>query len=417
MFIFFKGSKMNRKLLLGGLSLILTAVSAYALPAFARQTGLDCMACHFQHYPSLNNFGRSFKAAGYTMTGKQGLIDGDRLSLSEVLNAGITTKIRYQKSNGPTTTTNNDTTNDGQLKFPDELLLQFAGRISENIGFMTDINLNSGDESVIESFKMSFIYNVLGINVGAIPFTTGTQGVAYGFELLNTGALRGQRVVEARKTFSAQQYIGTATMAEGAAFVASNSLFFVNVSMWSPRSVDSQTDGSPTATYIRAAITPMLGEWDLGAGVQYWTGTATQDSNVTDIGENIDTKAWAIDAQAQGYVGTFPLGVYFSHAQADASTAGSTNLFNSGTDNAKTATALSAELGVMPERATLTLGYRIGDNGQATNSSDDGVLLAASYQIVRNVQLQFNHEIYLGDATDNSDKGNQLTTIMLFASF
>jgi len=398
--------------------ILMCATAAEAMPAFARQTGMECSSCHFQHYPSLRETGRAFKASGYTMVGKQGLIDADSLSLPEVLNAGITTKIRYQKSNGPTTTTNNDKTNDGQLQFPDEFLLQFAGRISKNIGFILDINLNNGGESVLESAKIPIIYDVSGINVGVIPFTTFGQGVAYGFELLNTGAVRGQRIIEARKSFSAQQYLGTATMAEGVAFVASNSLFFANISKWSPRSVDSDTDGSPSATYLRAAITPMVGAWDLGLGIQYWTGQATQDSAVAGTGIDVDTDAWSVDAQAQGRVGSFPLGVYFSHAQADGSpTSGNKNLFNSA-PNTKSATALSAELGVMPEIATVTLGYRKGDNGKATKSTDDVILLGATYQLAENFQLQINHELYSGDATSSSTgNGDQLTTLMLFAAF
>ncbi len=400
------------------LATFIVATPSEAMPAFARQTGMECSSCHFQHYPSLNETGRAFKASGYTMMGKQGLIDADSLSIPEVLNAGITTKIRYQKSNGPATTTNSYKTNDGQLQFPDEFLLQLAGRASKNIGFILDINLNNSGESVLESAKVPIIYDVSGINIGLIPFTTVTQGVSYGFELLNTGAVRGQRIIEARKSFSAQQYIGTATMAEGAAFVASNSLFFANVSKWSPRSVDSNTEGSPSATYLRAAVTPMVGAWDLGLGVQYWTGQATQDSTTAGTGIDVDTDAWSVDAQAQGSVGRFPLGVYFSHAQADGSpTSGNKNLFNSNSET-KSATAISAELGVIPRAATLTLGYRNGDNGKTTKSSDDAILLGGTYQLAENFQLQINHELYSGDATSSSTgNGDQLTTLMLFAAF
>ncbi|MDO8452986.1 MAG: hypothetical protein Q7S59_00275 [Sulfurimonas sp.] len=394
------------------------ATPSEAMAAFARQTGMSCTSCHFQHYPLLNETGRAFKSGGYTMMGKQGLIDGDGLSIPEVLNVGLTTKIRYQKSNGPATTTKNDNTNDGQLQFPDEFLLQLGGRISENIGFIADINLNNGGESVMEGAKIPFIYNVSGINIGVIPFTTVTQGVAYGFELLNTGAVRGQRAVEARKTFSAQQYINTANAAEGAAIVASNSLFFANISKWSPRSVTSTTDGTPSATYLRAAITPTVGAWDLGLGLQLWTGKATQDSAVAKTGEDVDTKAWSLDAQAQGSVATLPLGIYFTHAQADASSTGSVNLFNSSTDHAKSATTLLAELGVMPSKATVTLGYRNGDNGKATNSADNALLVGGSYQIVKNVQLQLNQEFLSGDGISSSTgNGDQLTTLMLFAAF
>lgn len=42
--------------------------SAQAIPSFARQTGLECNACHTA-YPQLNAFGREFKANGYSFGG------------------------------------------------------------------------------------------------------------------------------------------------------------------------------------------------------------------------------------------------------------------------------------------------------------------------------------------------------------
>jgi hypothetical protein len=47
------------------------APEASAIPAFARQTGMACSACHQQHYPVLNGFGQAFKSAGYSMMGSQ----------------------------------------------------------------------------------------------------------------------------------------------------------------------------------------------------------------------------------------------------------------------------------------------------------------------------------------------------------
>ncbi len=47
---------------------LFAAPSAQALPAFARQTGLDCVACHAGgQFPELNSFGRMFKLTGYTL--------------------------------------------------------------------------------------------------------------------------------------------------------------------------------------------------------------------------------------------------------------------------------------------------------------------------------------------------------------
>lgn len=68
---------MRQKVCLVGIALvfiitafILSAHDAEAVPAFARQTGLSCSTCHFQHFPALNAFGRSFKAGGLHYGGR-----------------------------------------------------------------------------------------------------------------------------------------------------------------------------------------------------------------------------------------------------------------------------------------------------------------------------------------------------------
>ncbi len=58
-----KHTAWSLQLLLG---LSLTAPAAYAVPSFARQTGLACEACHTV-FPELTHFGRMFKANAYTL--------------------------------------------------------------------------------------------------------------------------------------------------------------------------------------------------------------------------------------------------------------------------------------------------------------------------------------------------------------
>lgn len=399
-------------LLAGALAGVAMAPQAFAIPGYARQTGMACNACHFQSYPAMNTFGRAFKASGYTMIGSQQMIEGSEgLSLPATLNAGVVTKIRYQKSNGTKTAAGAATsTNDGQLQFPDEMLLMVGGRVSENIGVQLEMDLTGGNP-VVANFKMPFIYDAGAVKAGVIPFTTAGQGVAYGFELMNTGAVRGARIMEARKSFSAQQYINTGSDAQGIAVVASNSMFFANFSKWSPRKI-GDASGSPTANYLRLAVTPNLGNWDAGVGVQSWSGSATQGLAYK------QTKAYAIDAQAQGEVATIPLGIYLTHANASASVAGATpNLFNSQA-KAMTATTIAGQLGVMPGKVTLLMAYRKGDNGKATANGDNSLMVGGTYQVVQNVQLQLNHEMFSGSAYDGAPaNGNRLTTLMLFAAF
>jgi len=48
----------------------LVPLNSYAVPSFARQTGMDCAACHIS-FPELTPFGRDFKLNGYTLGERQ----------------------------------------------------------------------------------------------------------------------------------------------------------------------------------------------------------------------------------------------------------------------------------------------------------------------------------------------------------
>lgn len=423
--------------------------NAYAVPAFARQTGLACNTCHFQHFPVLNEFGRSFKSGGYTTVGGQSLLEGDFLSLPSVLNASIVTKIMYEKTNGKDKLV--DERNSGGLQFPNEGAILFGGRVGEHMGFLFETQLVEASEVGWASFKIPFTYEVASeTKLGIVPFTTDAGGAAYGFDLLNTGAMRMQRPLEHRTETSAQQYISTdeSNVATGFAFVASNPIGYVNFTLWSPEHVT--TDAKPYLQYYRAVLTPKVGSWDLGIGGQVWDGEThyTEDaitgvctaaniasSECGTLGEEFDitmparakvrVDAWAIDAQAQGNVGGMPLGAYLTYAVAEKTGTGAnavTNLFNSRTTDDKKAWTALVELGVMPGRATVAAAYRRGENGAAANNVQTATTLGASYLFTQNVQFMINHTWYNGSyydlAANNEDKaGDQRTTLMMFAAF
>src|SRR3989337_1965490 len=411
---------MRQKIYLLG-ALIVFLISAFvfsvpdaeAIPAFARQTGLSCSTCHFQHFPSLNAFGRSFKAGGYTMVGGQSMIEGDMLSMPSVLNASIVLKLRYQKTNG-----SDDTETDkGELQFPDEAALFLGGRRGYHVGFGYEMGLAGEGANNFTSFKMPFVFDAAGMKLSAIPFNTDALGVSFGFELLNTGAQRTQRAIEHRSEMSAQQYIGTATAAEGIAFVAANNMGFVNVSLWAPS--HTAKDIGPMSKYVRVAATPTVGDWDLGGGIQWWGGTTGIASDADLVAGSYPTHAWALDEQAKGSVSSMPLGVYVSYASAEKTKAGEPdNIFNSEA-NDKTAWALIGELGVIPNKTTVSLAYRSGDKGTPTDSEQTALTLGVSHLTAQNLQFQLNHSLYGGDAYDPkpASGGDQQTTLMLFTAF
>lgn len=404
------------------LSFLLLPDSAEAVPAFARQTGQACNSCHYQHFPALNQFGRAFKTGAYTLGGGQDMLEADMLNLPVALNATLVTKIRYKKSNGDDTSAG---TNRGQLEFPDEGALLIGGRAGDNVGFLIELQLKDPNGSAWASFKVPFIYVLEssalgGATLGVTPFTTDAAGASYGHELLNTGALRMQRVLESRKEISAQQYINTAMAATGITFSLTQPSYFANFTAWSPE--HGTTDASPPLYYLRGAYMPAIMGWDLGVGFQWWDGDTKSGSGAGPCGiSKCAAEAFALDAQAQGTVGTFPVGVYLSYAQA-AKSGTVANLFNSSTNDDRTAFAILGELGVIPNKLTLALAFRLGDNGAATENEENATTLGAIYMLAQNIQLQLNHSFYSGDFYDNPANnegadGDNLTTLMLFAAF
>ena len=380
--------------------------SAYATPSFSRQMGVSCTACHSQNsYPALNAFGRKFKASGFTMMGPQGLVEsseangsekGNLLSLPDTLNASFIAKIRVQAGDE----------SDTKLEFPDEAAVIIGGRVSKHIGTFIEIGYNADkDKFTLANFKMPITYEFNEYTLGLVPYRTEGFGAAASFEVLNTGAVRGSRVLEERKVISAQQYIGTAHEAEGLGIYLYTDLWHVVYSAYMP-TIGTVSDYSP-AHYFRAAMTPTVGAWDVGFGVQIWTGTATYDQD----GPNKDkTDAYAVDFQAMGNINDVPVSFFATYANAKNDT---DSIYFSGVDD-KTAATFVTEVGVLPSLLNLSAGFRIADNGEATDSSEDAAIIGAKYFIAENVQLQVNYT-YDFDALAGNDKNHVL--FMLYGGF
>lgn len=126
---------------------LLATAEAGAVPSFARQTGMPCTACHTV-FPELTSFGRNFKLSGYTMTGTPQVsqdaakgvagvsIDADP-PLSAMLQVGVTHLSKTEDS-----TQNND------VQFPQQLSLFYAGKISEHLGAFMQITYDQAGGSV-----------------------------------------------------------------------------------------------------------------------------------------------------------------------------------------------------------------------------------------------------------------------------
>ena len=457
-------------LLASMIGMTMLASEASALPLFARQTGMECAACHFQHFPMLTAFGRAFKAGAYTLMGTQGLVEGDNLSIPNTLNMAILTTAGYSKNNSdtadivdPVANSNGArTTGDGTFYMPGtngEFSLFVGGRTSENSGALAELGMvqDAGTGAGLSSAKIPMLWEVSsGTRAGLVPYTTDGQGASYGFEELNTGAnavhtmlfIGGDFNGSVAPVLSAQQYIGTGAAATGLAFVVNNPSYFVNLTKFNqvgPADLGGAS-AALTSTYLRAAGIFDVAGWDTAVGVQSWSGSSTV-VDFTDVVTGgaacngttgncaaeitpgftlMETKAWAVDGQMQNTLGNgMPLGIYVTYASAAAPEAGGPdNAFNSGGKEAKTSFNIAAELGVIPEKATIGFGIRRGKSGQAyngsSNATDNAYLLEGSYKLAPNMLLNLIYTSQSGDywdATNTAAIGSKQTVLNLATIF
>ncbi len=418
---------------LAAASLIALPAPAASVPAFARQTGATCASCHFQHFPALTPYGQSFKAANYAPMGGQGMVEGDFLSLPSVLNLSMILKMKYVKTNGST----GEGSDRGEYMMPDEAAIFLGGRVGSNMGFLVEAQMADADAPVFASFKVPIGFDGLGGRLSLIPFATDGLGTPFGFELLNTGAVRNVRSFEERAATSAQQYVVGGSgegVAEGLAFVYARDEGFANVTVWTPHHGSVVLD-RPTY-YMRLAATPHIGNWQLGGGVQWWTGTATSLPAVT--------KAVALDLQAMGQAANLPVALYLSWARAPGSASGDPNFFNS-QPNAQWAFAASTEVGILPGRLMVGLGYRDARSGAAplfvertmpnipyalspisiwpadlsvatSQDKDRAFTMSSTLLLAQNVSLHVSHTLFSGNAwTARTD--DQKFSVTMFAAF
>jgi len=111
---------------------ILTPLDAQALPAFARQTGQKCVACHAGgQFPELTPYGRMFKMTGYTVGART-----IPLSVMGVVNYAKVSDT--SKSDDPSA----DFQKNGVPAFSSGSLF-IAGKVTDNIGLFSQITYDN----------------------------------------------------------------------------------------------------------------------------------------------------------------------------------------------------------------------------------------------------------------------------------
>lgn len=164
-----------RRPFLALLALLLLSPLAQAVPSFARQTGLQCYACHTV-FPQLNPLGRQFKLSGYTMTDStkghaKGLQENWLPPLSFMLQLSET----FTREKQP------DTQN-GNVQFPDQMSLFYAGRISDKAGAFI--------QTTYDGIEDHFTLDNTDVRLASSRTTKGGSSVTYGLTLNNNPAVQ-----------------------------------------------------------------------------------------------------------------------------------------------------------------------------------------------------------------------------------
>lgn len=407
--------------LAGVLAAAAFAPEASALPVFARQTGAACSACHFQHFPLLNAFGRSFKASGYTQI-SQAQVEGEHLSIPANLNFGALVTAGYEdqsKAAGAVASNQN-------IFVPGtggEMQLFWGGRINDFAGFLSEFG-TAGPAAAAGSGKILMLPEITGdIRGGLVLYSVG-QDAAGAFELLNTGAtsihrlmgnggMGGQHIM----AYSARQYVAAEAGATGAAAVVAHPNGFVNISRYINvgNGVAGGTNGVGLPfTYIRAAGIVDVAGFETGFGIQNWSGKASALAGAA------TEKATVIDAQMQGEVAGMPLGLYASYGTA-AGSVGTLNNFNpNGTLSGASRSSfnIAAELGVLPGHATVQAAIRSGKNGAGAGvDGDNAFMIGATYELSMNQELTLHYTTQSGSAWNANPIGKNAVTLLLETLF
>ena len=116
------------------------AAPSWAVPSFARQTGMACAACHTV-FPELTPFGREFKLNGYVLDNMKqitGITSNAQstLSLNEIPPISMMLQMSYTHTGSPLpdSALTGAYAKDGDVLFPQQASFFYAGKIADNLG-------------------------------------------------------------------------------------------------------------------------------------------------------------------------------------------------------------------------------------------------------------------------------------------
>lgn len=297
------------------LLLLFLPQQASAVPAFARQTGLECMMCHMQNQTKLNSFGREFARSAYTMStesGSQSLIDGEKLGLGlpTVLNMSLMLKARYDKSDGAINgkgkvlQTKDDepiSSNRGVEEIFKTSTINMAGRVANNIGSIIEFREKEG--KAIFGGKIATAYETGDGYTGFAVYSTNNYGPFSGIESYNTGLYKPLRQFENHKLTNAAQAadLGSGPATGLQVYYAGNHLFATLGAYTPVHNNDGIDIGNNLIPFARFAYEQPLGDLTLIVGAYGIKGTAKANNTTFDPTVIVPTTLLEVTKEAYGF--------------------------------------------------------------------------------------------------------------------
>lgn len=163
------------------LGTVLLAAPTYAVPSFARQTGMACEACHTV-WPELTHFGRVFKANGYILDNLKQVRGisprkDELLSLATLPPLSMMVQVSDTQLAKPLPDPNGGSTQNGSVAFPQQISLFYAGKIAPHGGAFIQLTYahDSGGLQIDNT----------DIRFANIAVTEGGHSLVYGLSLNN----------------------------------------------------------------------------------------------------------------------------------------------------------------------------------------------------------------------------------------
>jgi len=435
-----------KKTLLSAAAFAVAGVSAVAImpttseaiPAFARQTGAACLSCHFQTFPAVNAFGRSFKLNAFTDVGEQALIEDEGLSLPSVMNASFVLRAQYSLSKVSTpagpgaggaaafvagTAASNvaiakvvasggsvaaasaaasaafiaaqaaalapvaaATVSSRTWNIPADAVLLMAGRVTPITGAFVEFNGGAANWQLLNSIDMD------GLKVGLNIANTGF-GPTAALEVSNVYGQHGGKL-NGKAVSAVENIINSVGNTTSVAVWTGNDTFTVQGAMVAYADAAVAGAVSPNLVpLLRATYIADLGGTELMLGGGLTSGTFS----VAGAAAGVDGK-W-IDVQLQGEMGDASYGIYadWVNTKSRSANAANTNIFTGGigaaVDAKRDGFGIRAEIKPL-HNVMFGIGYLSDKTTAAAVAPAAGVItkntvtqFAATYEVFQNMEL------------------------------